>query len=195
LQWPPFIGRGQTRFHLTATRSKVIDADFGGVQRPGAEFEWPLCPTRDGGEVDLSRFTDARKSGEFSSHLSDPAREHGSFSAWSPAMKLAFGYVWKREDFPWICRWEENHSRMDAPWNGRTLTCAIEFGVSPTIESRRAMVNRGSMFGMPAFRWVPARSRIEAAYCAYLLDAETEPVDVHWNPGSDASLRFADTHV
>jgi hypothetical protein len=187
---PPFIEHGQTRFYLTATRSRVIDADFGGVQLPGAEFNWPLCPTKDGGQVDLRRFTDSRKSGEFSTHLSDPDREHGAFTAWSPAAKLAFGYAWNRNEFPWICRWEENHNRTDVPWSGRTLTCAIEFGVSPVIESRREMVNRGRMFDVPAFRWLPARSRVEASYCAFLFDGGTEPTEVRWNGGSEACIRF-----
>jgi hypothetical protein len=100
------------------------------------------------------------------------------------------GYAWNRAEFPWICRWEENNHRLDVPWNGRTVTCAMEFGVSPTIESRREMVNRGSLFGVPAFRWVPARSRIAASYCAFLLDSEREPADVQWNPGSEARIHF-----
>ena len=86
---------------------------------------------------DLRRFTASRKSGEFSTHLSDPARPHGAFAAWSPSAQLVFGYAWNRDEFPWICRWEENNHRADVPWSGRTLTCAMEFGVSPTVESRR----------------------------------------------------------
>jgi len=187
---PPFIKRGETHFYLTATTSKVIDPDFGGVLKPGVEFSWPRCPAKSGGEVDLSRFTNAVSSGAFSTHLSDPEREQGAFAAWSPADKLAFGYAWNRSEFPWICRWEENHARKEAPWNGRTLTCAIEFGVSPTIESRREMVDRGSMFGVPTFRWVPAKSRIEASYCAFLLDADTQPEDVNWSTDVDAHIRF-----
>ncbi len=187
---PPFIDYGQTQFFLTATRSKVIDADFGGVQKPGAEFTWPMCPTKDGGQFDLRRFTESRKSGEFSTHLSDPARKQGAFAAWSPSAKLVFGYAWNREEFPWICRWEENNHRMDVPWSGRTLTCAMEFGVSPTVESRREMVNRGSLFGVPSFRWAPAKSRIAVSYCAFLLDGDCVPTDVQWHAGAEASIRF-----
>jgi len=187
---PPFIERARTQFFLTATRSKVIDADFGGILRPGAEFTWPLCPTKDQGEADLRRFTDAETSGEFTTHLSDPQLEHGAFAAWSPSHSLVFGYAWNRSEFPWICRWEENNARKEAPWNGRTLCCAMEFGVSPTIESRREMVDRGSMFGVPSFRWVPAGSTVRASYGAFLLEADALPQAVEWSSGVDAGIRF-----
>lgn len=187
---PPFIEKGKTRFFLTATKSKVIDVDFGGILQPGAEFDWPHCPTKDQGETDLRLFTSAGTSGEFTTHLADPEQEQGAFAAWSPSHHLVFGYAWNRSEFPWICRWEENNARKEAPWNGRTLSCAMEFGVSPTIESRREMVDRGSMFGVPSFRWVPAASTITASYCAFLIEADALPAAVEWSTGVDAGIRF-----
>ena len=96
----------------------------------------------------------------------DPARETAFFVAWSPRSRVAFGYVWRRADFPWLGVWEENHSRTGPPWNGRTLTRGMEFGASPVAETRRQMIERGSLFGVPAFRWIPARTRVEVRYGA-----------------------------
>ena len=31
-----------------------------------------------------------------------------------PRLQLAFGYIWKQADFPWMGIWEENHSRAAA---------------------------------------------------------------------------------
>ena len=45
--------------------------------------------------------------------------------------------------------WEENHSRAAPPWNSETLTRGMEFGVSPFPESRRKMIDRGRLFGVP----------------------------------------------
>jgi len=42
----------------------------------------------------------------------------------------------------------------------------MEFGVSPMPETRRQMVHRGTLFGVPAYRWLPAQSRIEVSYPA-----------------------------
>ena len=167
---PPFLERGQTQFRLPAARSKVIDGDFNGglgPQKPGAEFAWPYCPRKAGGFFDFSTYTADPVSGGFTSHLMDQTRDHAYFLAWSPTSKVLFGYVWRCEDFPWLARWEENHLRSDPPWNGNTLTCGMEFGVSPVVESRQAMVGRGSMFGVPSFRWIPAKTTLRVEYCAF----------------------------
>jgi hypothetical protein len=60
--------------------------------------------------------------------------------------------------------WEENQNRTHAPWNGETITRGMEFGVSPVPETRRAMIERGKLFGVPGYRWVPAKSSIDAEY-------------------------------
>lgn len=180
---PPFLERGATQFRATATRSKVAGAKFNDgdwFYQPDAEFEWPLCPARQGKTADLQVFTAEQHSGGFTTHLMD-SREHAWFVAWSPASNVAFGYVWKREDFPWLGRWEENHLRAQPPWNERTLTCGMEFGVSPFPEPRRDMVTRGELFNTPVYRWLPARSRLEANYCAFIAIAKSIPENVTWN--------------
>jgi hypothetical protein len=40
----------------------------------------------------------------------------------------------------------------------------MEFGVSPFPESRRAMIERGTLFGTPGFRWIPGRTRVDVEY-------------------------------
>jgi hypothetical protein len=185
---PPFLERGATQFRASVTKSKVIDSEFGGQQKTGAEFDWPLCPKRDGGISDLRVYPADAVSGGFTTHLVDPAHEHAFLLAWSPATKIAFGYVWKRADFPWMCRWEENHLRANAPWNSRTMTCGMEFGVSPTIESRKEMVQRNSLWGVPSYRWLPARTRISASYCAFIVPAESAPESATWDGHESVQL-------
>ncbi len=183
---PPFLERGQTQFRAPATRSKVLEVDFAGAhgwQKTGAEFDWPLCPRKTGGALDLRVYPDLPASAGFSTHLMDPHREHAFFLAWSPASRVLFGYAWKRADFPWLGRWEENHSRTHAPWNGVTMTCGMEFGASPMPETRRRMVERGSLFGVPGYRWIPARARVEVDYCAFIVAAASIPGSVVWDGG------------
>lgn len=181
---PPFLQPGVTRFQASATRSKVIDSAFNGdrgLQKKGAEFLWPLCPLKNGSTTDFRVFTSEPVSGGFTAHLMDPAREQAFFLAWSPATRLLFGYVWRRENFPWLCRWEENHLRTAPPWNGRGLACGMEFGVSPLLESRRMMVERGKLFGVPTYRWLPARERIKVEYCAFATLSEFMPYSAVWD--------------
>ena len=42
-------------------------------------------------------------------------------------------------------------------------------------ETRRAMVERGRMFDVPAYRWLPARSRMDVEYWAVARPAERIP--------------------
>ena len=181
---PPFLEKGMTQFRASATRSKVLESAFGVHERliAAADFDWPDAPLREGGVEDLRVLTRAASSCAFTTHLMDPVREHAFFAAFSPAARLAFGYVWKQADFPWMGIWEENHSRAHAPWNGNTLTRGMEFGVSPMPESRRAMVGRGHLFGVPAYRWLPAKARLEVEYCAVMAHADAIPdvLEMQW---------------
>ena len=157
---PPFLVRGETQFRCSATRSKVFEGNFGDHDylKAGAEFDWPVAPG-----ADLSRLNSAARSSAFTTHLMG---EPAFFAAWSPVHRLAITYAWRRTDFPWLGIWEENHSRRHAPWNGETLARGMEFGMSPFPESRREMVQRGSLFNTRTYGWLPAHGTLEVDYVA-----------------------------
>jgi hypothetical protein len=173
---PPFLARGFTEFRASATRSKVFETQFGADDYlvEGAEFEWPFAPARDGRVADLRTFNGSPRSSAYTAHLMT-AEEKAWFVAFSHALHLAFGYVWKAVDFPWMGIWEENHSRMNPPWSGHTMTRGMEFGVSPMPETRQAMTDRGTLFGVPAFRGIGADESITVDYRAILQPAQAIP--------------------
>jgi hypothetical protein len=191
---PPFLEKGATSFRASATRSQVFESTFGVADylRPGAAFEWPHAPGVEGGVADLRLFTSARASSAYTAHLMHGRDRTAFFVAFSPRFKLAFGYVWRPADFPWMGIWEENHSRAGTPWNGATLARGMEFGVSPFPETRRAMVDRGRLFGVPTYRWLPANAAVDAAYRIVVAGAETIPETLDW---PDSVTRDATTKV
>lgn len=191
---PPFLEHGRTEFRTSATRSKVFDGRFGPADylASGAEFEWPHAPRAAGGTTDLRRFPGATPSSAYTAHLMDPAREHGYFVAFAPASQLAFGYVWRRRDFPWMGIWEENRSRPGRPWSGCTVTRGMEFGVSPFPESRRDMVERGPLFGRPTFRWLGGRARVSVEYWAVLQSSPGIPERLEWPGHAESPIGGAD---
>ncbi len=166
---PPFLEAGVTKLDINAPRSMVFPGDFGEAQpyKPGASFEWPFAPNKDGSTTDLRIQSRLERSAGVTCHVVDPASEYGSFEAFHPDSRVSFGYFWKREDFPWISLWEENHSRTFAPWNGKAVTRGVEFGVSPFAEGRRKMVERGSLMGVPTYRWLGARESVTVHYSAF----------------------------
>jgi hypothetical protein len=162
---PPFLENGVTRIEIPAERSRTFEGDFGQVNlRPATDFKWPHAPHRDGGVADLSVFTNEKSSSNYTAHLLDRTASEAFFSAYSPASKVQLQYRWQRADFPWLGLWEENRQRSAPPWNGRTVALGLEFGVSPFPETRRAMIDRNSLFGVPCYRWIAAQSRLEVTY-------------------------------
>jgi len=180
---PPFLEKGATQFRVSATRSKVFENQFGDgdYMLAGAEFEWPFVPRAGGGFSDLRVFTGEPASCGFTTHLMDPHRDMAYFLSFSPKARVAFGYVWRRADFPWLGIWEENFCRTQPPWNGRTLTRGMEFGASPMPETRRRMIERGNLFGIPAYRWIPAKSCVEVRYRAAIAVLDSTPESLVWS--------------
>ncbi|MBI3664958.1 MAG: hypothetical protein HY236_01835 [Acidobacteria bacterium] len=188
---PPFLAPGRTVFHMPVTRSKAYESDFAegkGTMQPGAEFDWPWCPDIHGGRIDLRQTSAAPVSAGFTAHLMDPAKEQAWFTAYNPDIGVLFGYAWRRSDFPWLGIWEENHCRQHRPWNGRTLTRAMEFGVSPMPEPRRRMIDRKWMFGAPCYRWIPARTHVTVEYSAFIRSSDQAVREVAWQ-GEGVVLR------
>ena len=184
---PPFLDPTTTQFRASLTRSVVSQSDPGSdaYLSPGKEFSWPRAPRSDAGVADLRKMNNAAPASGYTAHLADPGLENSYFCAFAPRFRLAFGYVWRREDFPWLGIWEENCSRQNPPWCGREVTRGMEFGVSPFPETRREMVERGRMFDAPTYKWIPAHGRLEVEYWIVSQLADAIPEAVHW-PGSEA---------
>lgn len=179
---PPFLEPASTLFNASMTRSIAFGTDTGSdaYLRPGIEFTWPMAPRPDGGLADLRQMKSSAPASGFTTHFADPQREQAHFIAYSPQFRMAFGYVWKRSDFPWLGIWEENCSRQHSPWDGRTVTRGMEFGVSPFPETRREMIERHRLMDAPTYKWLPARGRLEAEYWISSQMTQALPETLSW---------------
>jgi hypothetical protein len=190
---PPFLAKGVTQFRSNVRKSMVAYPDFSnglGYMKPGNQFEWPFVPRQDGGTEDLRLFTDAPVSAGFTAHLVDPSSDWGFFTAFNPRTRTAVGYVWRRKDFPWLSIWEENHSLQAPPWNGSTLTRGMEFGMSPFAETRRQMIERRDLFGVPSYGWLPAGSRLNTRFFALIDRADRIPEMIGAGPDGEMYFEF-----
>ncbi len=179
---PPFLDPATTVFRASMTRSFVSLADpgFDAYLIPGAEFDWPMAPSADGGVADLRKMNGTAHASGYTAHLADQSRDDAYFVAFAPQYHLAVGYVWKRTDFPWLGIWEENCSRPASPWDGRTVTRGMEFGVSPFPETRREMTERGRLLGAPAYKWISANGCLKAEYWIVSQIADVIPENLVW---------------
>ena len=118
----------------SAQRGKTWPLDYEGglLLEKDREFEWPYAPHEDGERaIDLRQPFATRGRGFVATTLLDPGREMQYVVAANWRMRLAVGYCFRRQDFPWMAIWEENRSRQSTPWNGRTQARGMEFGTTP----------------------------------------------------------------
>ena len=182
---PPFLDPATTEFRASLARSIVSEPDpgFHAYLRPGVEFDWPLAPRSDGGQADLRWMHKTAPASGYTAHRVDPKSDHAFFVAFAHQFRLAFGYIWRSADFPWLGIWEENCSRASSPWESRTVTRGMEFGVSPFPETRREMIDRNRLLGAPAYKWIAAHGRLEAEYWIASQIANAVPESLAW-PGN-----------
>lgn len=167
----PFLEAGTTWFDMPATRAKVCPASYSPrfFLRPGAEFNWPNAPTKDGARMNL-RTTPSLRFGHYTAQLLNPEVEIGFIAACNPRLKLLVIYAFRRADFPWVGNWEERYNRTQAPWHGKTLCRGLEFSTTPFAIPRRETIDQGPLFGEPTYRWLPAKSKLQVRFLILLFE-------------------------
>jgi hypothetical protein len=151
-------GRCQTRFHA-ARRG-------GGVpyRLPDAKnFTWPLAPTVDGGTIDL-RAAPATPMQDHTTCVMDPNRKHAWVTALHLEKLLLIGYLWERDEFPWLQNW------LHYPPNGK-LARGLEFSTQPYDVPRRQAITLATMFDAPTYRWLPAKAKATAKFLMFYARA------------------------
>ena len=181
---PPFLERGidavsRIGHAIEGIRVDVRRATI--IWSPAAEFDWPMAPTLDGRTADLRVFSDAERSSAYTAHLMDRSRSHGLLrrvlAGASSSRSVTSG---RPADFPWMGIWEENHSRLHPPWNGRTIDARN--GVRRVADAGNAAGDDRA--GRPVRRAVfsidPAGDSISVEYCAIVRRAARIPESLDW---------------
>ena len=148
---PPFLEKGVTVIDASLTRGRNAG------DTSGKEFAWPAGMAETG--IDLQKVRDVASSGFVNNFLVDRARPFAFFTAFHPKRKLLFGYIFARQDFPWLNVWEANNPAM--------LTRAMEFSNTPTHGTLRELVKTPELFGAPAYEWLDAKGRMTKKFAAF----------------------------
>ena len=166
----PFLAPGETVVDVSGTRSMTRPypaARAGQVERrlqSGAEFSWPLAPGLDGQPVDLRQTPAELRYLDHATTLVDPALKYGWTTALNTARGLIVGWVFRREEFPWVQYWGQY------PPTGK-LARGLEFSTQPFDVPRREAIGAATMFGAPTYRWLPAKSAITARFLVFYTRA------------------------
>lgn len=168
---PPFLECDTTIFDMPATRGKTCPASYSAKTpiQPDTEFDWPVAPAKDGGQINL-RNTPEERFGHYTAQLLNPELDIAYVSACNPRMGLLVLYVFCRKDFPWVGNWEERLYRTSAPRRGGTFCRGMEFSTTPFAVPRRETVTQGRLFGEPTFTWLPAKTEARVRFMALLIE-------------------------
>ncbi len=162
----PFLERGVTVVDMSLnrarTRTRQGSALSGLTHRLASEreFEWPMAPARAGGLVDLRAAPRESHSLDHTGHRMTPPAEWAFVTALHPRKRLLLGYLFRTREFPWLQIWEFY------PRDG-LMARGLEFGTQAFDLPRREVVTMGRMFGQLLYRWLPARSMLEAGYLMF----------------------------
>lgn len=168
----PFLEVGKATVYLSGTRSQtrpyVINQPGRGpgparTQRrlkPGIDFTWPTAPALDGSTADMSEMPANPHYLDHAATLMDPTRQLEWVAILNADKHLIYGYVFRREDYPWMQHWGNYPSPTE-------LVRGLEFGTQPYDVPRREAISMGSLFGTPTYRWLPAKGRIESRFLMF----------------------------
>jgi hypothetical protein len=81
-------------------------------------------------------------------------------TAINTAKQLVIGYVFRREEYPWLQDWEFYPANLK-------MARGMEFSTQPFDVPRRVAIDTHSLFDAPTYRWLPAKSKIETRFLLF----------------------------
>ena len=171
---PPFLEPGKVIIDLPGKHCRVRPYKPGNLppRLPyDKDFDWPMAPLVKGGTVNLREVPVGDASLDLASCQIDPARDFGYVVAFHREKGLLFGYVFHRDQFPWLMSW------MNYTGDARAAR-GVEFSTQPFDVSRRESVDAHEMFGTPTYRWLPAKSKLRSRFLFFYtkVPADFAPV-------------------
>jgi hypothetical protein len=185
---PPFLERGKVVVDMPATRCRVRPYKPGEIPGHlvyGEDFTWPMAPVIGGGVADIREIPTDHNWLDLASCAMDPSRTLAFVTALNLEKHLLYGYLFRREEYPWLMSWM-NFTGDDKAARG------MEFSSQPFDISHQETVAMSPLFGVPTFRWLPAKSKIETRFLMFYTrvpDSFTKIDDVTLN---DGKLRVVD---
>ena len=130
--------------------------------------EWPTARTEGGDVINAGVFGSDKGEGGYRAWLMDPERDHTWFVMYNRDVNLLVGYVFSKEENPWIGDWQENHHARAKPRNGLTVAWGLEVGTTPFPSKKKQSFDRGQVFGTETYRWIGAKEKKEQSYMIFL---------------------------
>lgn len=160
----PFLEPGKVAVDMPVTRSKTKMVPAQAIPtrqlRSFVDFTWPLAPTTEGTPFDVRTAPMKPNTTDHLTSLVDPSRRLGFVTALHPEKKLLIGWVFRREEFPWVQTW------LSYPGPNR-MARGLEFSTQPFDLPRAEVLKHGPLFDTPVYRILPAKSTITSSFLMF----------------------------
>lgn len=158
----PFLEPGKVAVDMPVSKSKTKAYQPAPVRRlqSFADFTWPMAPTLDGKSFDVRTAPMAPGTTDHTTSLLDPSRRLAFVTALHAEKRLLVGWVFRREEFPWVQTW------LSYPGPNR-MTRGLEFATQPFDLPRAEVLSSGPLFDSPVFRIARAKSTLGSSFLMF----------------------------
>ena len=160
----PFLEPGRVAVDMPVSRSKTkahqMQPNATRQLRSFVDFDWPLAPTLDGAMFDVRTAPMKPNTTDHTTTLLDPSRRVVFVTALHLDKHLLIGWVFNRDEFPWVQTWLSN------PGPNR-MTRGLEFATQPFDLPRADVLRDGPLYDTPVFRILPANSTIRSNFLMF----------------------------
>lgn len=152
--------RSQTRPYMESPTQGKSQAQTDHRLTSGQDFTWPNAPGLDGKLIDMRATPENPHYLDHATTLLDPSQRLEWVASFNSRKRIILGYVFKREEYPWVQHWGSYASNTQ-------VVRGMEFGTQPYDLPRRQIMTDGPMFATPVYRWLPAKSKIESHFLLF----------------------------
>ncbi len=158
----PFLEPGKVAVDMPVAKSKTKAYQPAPTRRLQSyvDFAWPMAPTLEGKLFDVRTAPMTPNTGDHTTTLLDPARRLAFVTALHLEKRLLVGWVFRREEFPWVQTW------LSYPGPNR-MARGLEFSTQPFDLPRAEVLKSGPLFDSPVFRVAPAKSPIASSFLMF----------------------------
>lgn len=92
---------------------------------------------------------------------------YGWVTACNPGINLMLGYIWKRENYPWINFWRSMEK-------GVPMAFGMEFGTTGLHEPLPVVAEKARIFGCNIYDFIDAGEIISKSFTAFLAEIPSD---------------------
>ena len=163
----PFIEYGKT--FVDAPVSKIAFSSEKDDPENLNKVEWPTVRTEAGEVKNAGIFGSDQGEGLYRAWLIDPEQEYTWFTMYNADQRLLIGYIFSKDENPWIGDWQENQRHQALPRNGKTVAWGLEVGTTP-FGGGPQNIEQEMVFDTKTYRIIGAKEKRKQSYLIFLLE-------------------------